>query len=47
MLIQEVDDVVVSGGVGILVGVKVLKGGEVLIGVVGLVVIVLILEMSI
>lgn len=47
MLIQEVDDVVVSGGVGVLVKVKVLKGGVVLVGVVGLVAIVLILEMNI
>ncbi|MCH2049786.1 MAG: hypothetical protein MK289_15225 [Trichodesmium sp. ALOHA_ZT_67] len=47
MLIQEVDDAVVSGGVGILAGVKVLKGGEALIGAVGLVAIASTLEMSI
>lgn len=47
MLIEEADDAVVSGGVGVLAGVKVLKGGEALIGAVGLVAIASTLEMSI
>ncbi|MCL2924097.1 MAG: hypothetical protein MGF17_05550 [Trichodesmium sp. MAG_R04] len=46
MLIQEVDDAVSSGGVGVLAGVKVLKGGEALIGAVGVVAIAHTLEMS-
>ena len=46
MLIEGVDDAVVSGGVGVLAGVKVLKGGEALIGAVGLVAIASTLEMS-
>ena len=46
MLIQEVDDAVSSGGVGVLAGVKVLKGGEALIGAVGVVAIAYTLEMS-
>ena len=46
MLIKEVDDAVSSGGVGVLAGVKVLKGGEALIGAVGLVAIASTLEMS-
>ncbi|NES06482.1 MAG: hypothetical protein F6K22_28910 [Okeania sp. SIO2F4] len=47
MLIEGVDDAVVSGGVGVLAGVKVLKGGEALMGAVGLVAIASTLEMSI
>ncbi|NET42035.1 hypothetical protein [Okeania sp. SIO2B3] len=46
MLIEEVNDAVVSGGVGVLAAVKVLKGGEALIGAVGLVAIASTLEMS-
>ncbi|GGA20187.1 hypothetical protein [Okeania sp. KiyG1] len=46
MLIEEADDAVVSGGVGVLAGVKVLKGGEALIGAVGLAAIASTLEMS-
>ncbi|MDJ0516599.1 MAG: hypothetical protein QNJ74_10210 [Trichodesmium sp. MO_231.B1] len=46
MLIEGVDDAVVSGGVGVLAGVKVLKGGEALMGAVGLVAIASTLEMS-
>ncbi len=46
MLIEVVDDAVVSGGVGVLAGVKILKGGEALIGAVGLVAIASILEMT-
>ncbi|MDJ0556102.1 MAG: hypothetical protein QNJ68_17020 [Microcoleaceae cyanobacterium MO_207.B10] len=46
MLIEVGYDAVVSGGVGILAGVKVLKGGEALIGAVGLVAIASTLEMS-
>ena len=47
MLIEVADDAVVSGGVGVLAGVKVLKGGEALIGAIGLVAIASTLEMSI
>ena len=46
MLIERAHDAVVSGGVGVLAGVKVLKGGEALIGAVGLVAIASTLEMS-
>ena len=46
MLIQEVDDAVVSGGVGVLAKVKVLKGGAALVGAVGLVAIASTLEMN-
>ncbi len=46
MLIEGVDDAVISGGVGVLAGVKVLKGGEALIGAVVLVAIASTLEMS-
>lgn len=46
MLIAGMDDAVINGGVGVLAGVKVLKGGEALIGAVGLVVIAATLETS-
>ncbi|NEQ35683.1 MAG: hypothetical protein F6K40_05000 [Okeania sp. SIO3I5] len=46
MLIEGVNDAVINGGVGVLAGVKVLKGGEALIGAVGLVAIASTLEMS-
>jgi len=46
MLIEGMYDAVISGGVGVLAGVKVLKGGEALIGAVGLVAIASTLEMN-